>query len=85
MLIEAVDYDVPSWCYYSACELLGVGCGDDLIAAVTGQTIAGFQHLTGKNIFAVCRSDVRLSHCLNTISKEDIFSKEDILNGAYPI
>lgn len=46
--IEALDYDIHSWRYNAACELLEAGCGDDLIAAVTGQSPAMVQHYTKK-------------------------------------
>jgi integrase len=46
--IGAVDYDIHSWRYNAACELLEAGCGDDLIAAVTGQSSAMVQHYTKK-------------------------------------
>ncbi|VVT28020.1 Site-specific recombinase XerD [Roseovarius sp. EC-HK134] len=46
--IGAVAYDIHSWRYNAACELLEAGCGDDLIAAVTGQSPAMVQHYTKK-------------------------------------
>ena len=46
--IGALDYDIHSWRYNAACELLEAGCGDDLIAAVTGQSPAMVQHYTKK-------------------------------------
>ncbi|MGI1663410.1 tyrosine-type recombinase/integrase [Palleronia sp. KMU-117] len=46
--IGAVDYDIHSWRYNAACELLEAGCGDELIAAVTGQSPAMVQHYTKK-------------------------------------
>jgi predicted transcriptional regulator len=46
--IGAVDYDIHSWRYNAACELLEAGCSDDLIAAVTGQSPAMVQHYTKK-------------------------------------
>ena len=36
--IGAVDFDIHSWRYNAACELLEAGCSDNLIAAVTGQS-----------------------------------------------
>ena len=44
--IGALDYDIHSWCYNAACELLEAGCEDDLIAAVTGQSPAMVSHYT---------------------------------------
>lgn len=46
--IGALDYDIHSWRYNSACELLEAGCEDDLIAAVTGQSPAMVLHYTKK-------------------------------------
>jgi integrase len=46
--IGALDYDSHSWRYNAACELLETGCGDDLIASVTGQSPAMVQHYTKK-------------------------------------
>lgn len=44
--IGALGYDIHSWRYNAACELLEAGCGDDLIAAVTGQSPAMVLHYT---------------------------------------
>ncbi len=46
--IGAVKYDIHSWRYNAACELLEAGCNDDLIAAVTGQSPAMVLHYTKK-------------------------------------
>ncbi|MGI3213433.1 tyrosine-type recombinase/integrase [Roseovarius tibetensis] len=46
--IGALDYDIHSWRYNAVCELLEAGCGDDLFAAVTGQSPAMVQHYTRK-------------------------------------
>ncbi|KZY45692.1 hypothetical protein A3731_32880 [Roseovarius sp. HI0049] len=46
--VGALDYDIHSWRYNAACELLEAGCSDDLIAAVTGQSPAMVQHYTKK-------------------------------------
>lgn len=46
--IGAVDFDIHSWRYNAACELLETGCEDDLIAAVTGQSPAMVLHYTKK-------------------------------------
>lgn len=46
--IGALEYDIHSWRYNAACELLEAGCGDDLIAAVTGQSPAMVQDYTKK-------------------------------------
>lgn len=46
--IDATAYDIHSWRYNAACELLEAGCADDLIAAVTGQSAAMVQHYTRK-------------------------------------
>ena len=46
--IGALDFDIHSWRYNEACELLVAGCSDDLIAAVTGQSPAIVLHYTRK-------------------------------------
>ncbi len=46
--IGAVKYDIHSWRYNAACELLEAGCNDDLISAVTGQSPAMVLHYTKK-------------------------------------
>jgi len=46
--IGALEYDIHSWRYNAACELLEAGCEDDLIAAVTGQSPAMVLHYTKK-------------------------------------
>ena len=46
--IGAMDYDIHSWRYNAACELVEAGCGDDLVASVTGQSPAMVQHYTKK-------------------------------------
>lgn len=46
--IGALDYDIHSWRYNAACELLEAGCEDDLIASVTGQSPAMVLHYTKK-------------------------------------
>lgn len=46
--IGALDYDIHSWRYNAACELVEAGCGDDLVAAVTGQSPAMVLHYTRK-------------------------------------
>ncbi|SPF81934.1 tyrosine-type recombinase/integrase [Pseudoprimorskyibacter insulae] len=46
--IGALDYDIHSWRYNAACELLEAGCGDDLIASVTGQSPTMVLHYTKK-------------------------------------
>lgn len=46
--IGALSYDIHSWRYNAAAELLEAGCEDDLIAAVTGQSPAMVQHYTRK-------------------------------------
>ncbi len=38
--IVGVDYDIHSWRYNAACELVEAGCSDDLVASVTGQSPA---------------------------------------------
>lgn len=45
---RAKAYDIHSWRYNAACELLEAGCADDLIASVTGQSPAMVQHYTRK-------------------------------------
>ncbi|MBL6426696.1 MAG: tyrosine-type recombinase/integrase [Maritimibacter sp.] len=46
--IGATEYDIHSWRYNAACELLEAGCEDDLIASVTGQSPAMVLHYTKK-------------------------------------
>ncbi|MEP3784945.1 MULTISPECIES: tyrosine-type recombinase/integrase [Paracoccaceae] len=46
--IGAMNYDIHSWRYNAACELVEAGCGDDLVASVTGQSPAMVQHYTKK-------------------------------------
>ncbi len=46
--IGATAFDIHSWRYNAACELLEAGCQDDLIAAVTGQSPAMVLHYTKK-------------------------------------
>ena len=46
--IGALKYDIQSWRYNAACELLEAGCEDDLIAAVTGQSPAMVLRYTRK-------------------------------------
>ncbi|GAA6198335.1 hypothetical protein NBRC116598_37800 [Pseudophaeobacter arcticus] len=46
--IGALDYDIHSWRYNAACELVEAGCGDDLVASVTGQSPAMVLHYTKK-------------------------------------
>jgi integrase len=46
--IGALNYDIHSWRYNAACELVEAGCGDDLVAAVTGQSPAMVMHYTKK-------------------------------------
>ncbi|WP_299411923.1 tyrosine-type recombinase/integrase [uncultured Sulfitobacter sp.] len=46
--VGALNYDIHSWRYNAACELLEAGCEDDLIAAVTGQSPAMVLHYTKK-------------------------------------
>jgi len=46
--IGAPSYDIHSWRYNAACELVEAGCGDDLVAAVTGQSPAMVLHYTKK-------------------------------------
>lgn len=43
-----LGYDIHSWRYNAACELVEAGCGDDLVAAVTGQSPAMVLHYTKK-------------------------------------
>ncbi len=64
--IKALDYDIHSWRYNAACELLEAGCNDDLIAAVTGQSPAMVQHYTKKlrqRIRAVQAQRMRSEQC----------------------
>jgi len=44
--VGGLDYDIHSWRYNAACELLEAGCGDDLISSVTGQSPAMVSHYT---------------------------------------
>lgn len=46
--IGALGYDIHSWRYNAACELVEAGCGDDLVASVTGQSPAMVLHYTKK-------------------------------------
>ncbi len=46
--IGALNYDIHSWRYNAACELVEAGCGDDLVASVTGQSPAMVLHYTKK-------------------------------------
>lgn len=46
--IGASDYDIHSWRYNAACELVEAGCSDDLVASVTGQSPAMVLHYTKK-------------------------------------
>ncbi len=46
--IGALGYDIHSWRYNAACELVEAGCSDDLVAAVTGQSPAMVLHYTEK-------------------------------------
>jgi len=46
--VGALDYDIHSWRYNAACELVEAGCSDDLVASVTGQSPAMVLHYTGK-------------------------------------
>ena len=46
--IGALSYDIHSWRYNAACELVEAGCGDDLVAAITGQSPAMVLHYTKK-------------------------------------
>lgn len=44
--IGALEYDIHSWRYNAACELVEAGCSDELVAAVTGQSPAMVLHYT---------------------------------------
>jgi integrase len=46
--IGAIRYDIHSWRYNAACELVEAGCSDDLVASVTGQSPAMVLHYTKK-------------------------------------
>ncbi len=46
--VGALAYDIHSWRYNAACELVEAGCSDDLVAAVTGQSPAMVLHYTKK-------------------------------------
>ena len=46
--IGALAYDIHSWRYNAACELVEAGCSDGLVAAVTGQSPAMVLHYTKK-------------------------------------
>jgi integrase len=62
--IVALDYDIRSWRYNAACELLEAGCTDDLIAAMTGQSPAMVQHDTNnvpQRIGAACAQRMQAS------------------------
>ena len=47
--IGALVYDIFSWRYNAACDRVGAGCSDDLVATVTGQSPAMVLHYT-KNV-----------------------------------
>lgn len=44
--IKALDFDIHSWRYNAACELVEAGCNDELAAAVTGQSPKMVAHYT---------------------------------------
>lgn len=44
--IGALDFDIHSWRYNAACELVEAGCNDELVAAVTGQSPKMVAHYT---------------------------------------
>ncbi|MBL3587300.1 tyrosine-type recombinase/integrase [Rhodovulum sulfidophilum] len=44
--IGALDFDIHSWRYNAACELVEAGCTDELVAAVTGQSPKMVAHYT---------------------------------------
>lgn len=44
--IGALDFDIHSWRYNAACELVEAGCNDDSVAAVTGQSPKMVVHYT---------------------------------------
>ncbi len=46
--IGALGYDIHSWRYNAACELVEARCSDDLVAAITGQSPAMVLHYTKK-------------------------------------
>ena len=46
--LGALRYNIHSWRYNAACELVEAGCGDDLVASVTGQSPAMVTHYTKK-------------------------------------
>lgn len=63
--IGALGYDIHSWRYNAACELLVAGCSDELIGAVTGQSPAMVQHYTAKvrqKVFAIEAQKKRSKH-----------------------
>ncbi|MEP4038262.1 tyrosine-type recombinase/integrase [Pseudophaeobacter sp.] len=46
--VGALRYDIHSWRYNAACELVEAGCSDELVASVTGQSPAMVLHYTKK-------------------------------------
>lgn len=44
--IGALKYDIHSWRYNAACELVEAGCNDELVASVTGQSSKMVAHYT---------------------------------------
>lgn len=44
--IGALEFDIHSWRYNAACELVEAGCDDELVAAVTGQSPKMVAHYT---------------------------------------
>ena len=58
-VIGALDFDTQSWRYNAACELVEAGCGDDLLASVTGQSPAmsdTIPSVSGKKFMRLKRS-----------------------------
>ncbi len=44
--IGALEFDIHSWRYNAACELVEAGCNDELVVAVTGQSPKVVAHYT---------------------------------------
>ena len=63
--VGALEYDIHSWRYNAACELVEAGCSDDLVAAITGQSPAMVLHYTKKSrqrVRAELAQRMRMTH-----------------------
>jgi integrase len=72
--IGALKYDIHSWRCNAACELVEAGCGDDLVASVTGQSPAMVLHYTKKvrqKIRAIQAQQKRSANSLSDAARTD--------------